>query len=111
MRRLAPRRLEGALARVSRDLAPATTLGRAQGAWERAVGAVVAAEAEPVSERDGVLTVSCSSSSWAQELSLLEADLRARLNAEIGLTERSGGVRELRFGAARRGARTRGRPR
>lgn len=105
VRRLAPRSLDGALARVARDLAPATTLARVQGAWEHAVGSVVAAEAEPASERDGVVTVSCSSASWAQELSLLEADLRARLNAEVSGPGGASVVRELRFGAARPRAR------
>ena len=51
------------------------------------------AESAPASEREGTVTVECSASVWAQELTLLEADLRGRLNAALkGQT-----VRSLRF--------------
>ncbi len=72
--------LEGVVGRAE----PATQLARAQGAWAEAAGSGLAAFAEPVSERDGVLTVACESAVWAQELELLSADLLARLNAALG---------------------------
>ena len=50
-------------------------------------GEAVAAEAEPVSERDGVVTIACRSATWAQELDLLGPDLLERLKRAI---ERSG---------------------
>ena len=82
-------------------LAPAGTLARVQARWEEVVGAGVAAEAEPVSERAGVITVACRSATWAQELSLLADDLLERVNRALdpGATTRA--VAGLRFTAAR----------
>ncbi|MGH2956659.1 MAG: DciA family protein, partial [Solirubrobacterales bacterium] len=42
-----------------------------------------AAEAAPVAERDGVVTVACSSATWANELDLLSDQILARLRAEL----------------------------
>lgn len=84
MRRTAPRPLRHALDRVTAAAAPATTLARVQGVWASAVGQAVAAEAEPVSERDGEVTVRCSSAVWASELELLAPDLVHRLNEALG---------------------------
>lgn len=86
---------------MARTLAPATTLARVQGVWDAAAGSAVAAETEPTSERDGVVTVSCSSAVWAQELTLLEPDIRGRLNAALGGSPTPSAVRGLRFVAAR----------
>jgi predicted nucleic acid-binding Zn ribbon protein len=83
VRRLAPRPLSIALERVVPDVAPATLLARVQQAWPEAAGAGMAAAARPVSERDGVVTVACESSVWAQELELLGGDLVGRLNAAL----------------------------
>jgi predicted nucleic acid-binding Zn ribbon protein len=105
VRRLAPRRLGSTLDRLVADLAPATTLARVQARWREAVGPAVAAEAEPVSEHDGVVTVACRSAVWAQELDLLGPDLVARLNAALGAPEGGGPVRRLRPVAARPRAR------
>lgn len=96
MRRPAPRRLGIALADVSRSLAPATTLAGVQARWPEAVGPAVADEAEPVSEREGVVTVACRSAVWAQELDLLGPDLVARLNELLGGPGKRGPVRALR---------------
>jgi len=60
-----------------------------QGCWREVVGAAVATEAQPLSERDGTLTVVCRSATWASELELLAPDLLARLNR--ALEETSGG--------------------
>ena len=98
MRRLGPRPLGAALEGFSRERAPAGVLGQVQARWSSVVGPVIAAESEPVSEREGVVTVACDSSVWAQELELLGGDLRERLNAELGGGEP---VRELRFTASR----------
>jgi len=83
-RRRAPRPLSFALDRVTAGLAPATVLARVQGCWADAVGDIVSAEAKPVSERDGVVTVACQSSVWAQELEMLGPDLLVKLNAALG---------------------------
>jgi predicted nucleic acid-binding Zn ribbon protein len=65
-------------------LAPKTTLADVQRAWPEAVGAVVAREATPTTERDGTLTIACKSSVWAQELDLMGPELVAKLNARLG---------------------------
>jgi predicted nucleic acid-binding Zn ribbon protein len=93
VRRLAPRPLSAALGEVVPAAAPAGLLARVQAAWPEAAGAAVAAEAEPVSEREGVVTVACRSAVWAQELELLGSDLSDRLNAALPSPEVAG----LRF--------------
>ena len=84
MRRRSPRPLSFALERVTATLEPATALARVQGCWAEAVGDVVSSEAQPVSERDGTVSVACRSSVWAQELELLGPELVEKLNAALG---------------------------
>jgi predicted nucleic acid-binding Zn ribbon protein len=98
--RRVPRPAGGAVAALMHELAPATGLAALQRVWPAAVGEVIAAQAHPSAERIGVVTVTCSSSVWAQELTLMGPDLTARLNAALG----SEFVRELRFRAAPAGA-------
>jgi predicted nucleic acid-binding Zn ribbon protein len=92
-----PRPLGSAIREAIAPLAPATTLGAVQSAWEGAVGPAVAAEAAPVAEREGVVTVACRSSTWANELDLLAGEtlekLRDALPEEVEVTR-------LRFTAA-----------
>jgi predicted nucleic acid-binding Zn ribbon protein len=90
--RTAPRPLSEALGRLTGALAPASTLARVQAVWEEAVGAMIAAEARPTAERDGVLTVACAAAVWAQELDLMAEVVLERLNAAMG----SEHIRELR---------------
>jgi len=99
VRRRAPRPLAAALEAVAADLAPATTIARVQGVWAAVAGEVVAAEAQPESERAGVVTIACSSAVWAGELDLLRADLIERLNLALEAPRDAPAVRELRFRA------------
>ena len=46
-------------------------------------GPALAAEASPVAERGGKLTLNCRSAVWAQELELLAPDLLERLNGAL----------------------------
>jgi predicted nucleic acid-binding Zn ribbon protein len=97
-----PRQIADAVARVTAGAAPATTIARLQGLWESVAGPVIAAEAEPVSERGGVVTVACRSAVWASELELLAPGLLGGLNDALG----SPAVGSLRFvvrGSGRRG--------
>ena len=96
MRRREPRALSHAIAALADRLAPQTTLADVQRVWVDAVGEVVAAQAEPTTEREGVLGVTCSSAVWAQELDLMRPDLVARINAALGAET----VRSLRCSAA-----------
>jgi predicted nucleic acid-binding Zn ribbon protein len=98
VRRPGPRPLARALGDVASQARPQTLLARVQAAWEGVAGAVVAGEAAPVSERQGTVTCSCSSAVWANELELLETDLRARLNRALG-GPGEGPVQRLRFSA------------
>jgi predicted nucleic acid-binding Zn ribbon protein len=84
LRRRAPRPLSLALASLERSVAPATLLARIQQAWPAAVGDVVAANASPLRERGGTLTVYCPQAVWAQEVSLMAGEVVANLNRELG---------------------------
>lgn len=81
MSRRAPRPLTGAFAALTARLAPASTLAAVQQVWPAAVGPAIAAVAQPSGEADGLLTVRCESSVWAQELELMSGDVLGRLNA------------------------------
>ncbi len=84
MSRRSPRPLSVALEGLTTALAPATTLARAQQAWERAVGPAIAAAGLPTAERSGVLTVTCTDAVWSAELDLMGPELVDRLNVELG---------------------------
>jgi predicted nucleic acid-binding Zn ribbon protein len=84
VRRRAPMPIADAVEALAAKLEPVTPLAAVQRAWKEAVGPAVAAEAEPVSMRAGVVTVRCRSAVWAQELTMLAPDLVGRLNAAIG---------------------------
>ena len=93
-----PRKLGDALSAAVEPIAPATLLGAVQSSWANAVGERVAAEATPVSERDGVVTVACRSGAWAQELDLLAGDITSKLRAELPA---GADLRALRFSVAK----------
>jgi predicted nucleic acid-binding Zn ribbon protein len=97
VRRVAPRPASHVFERVLASLAPATTLARVQSLWREVVGEALADEAQPVSERAGVVTVACSSSVWAQELALLGPELAGRLNEALAEDGGRAAVAELRF--------------
>jgi predicted nucleic acid-binding Zn ribbon protein len=65
------------------EITPESPLARVQGVWNDVVGERIAAVTEVVDEREGVLTVECSSAVWAQELELMGPRILARLKAEI----------------------------
>jgi predicted nucleic acid-binding Zn ribbon protein len=100
--RSGPRTLGSALERVRAQAEPRTLLGAVQSAWVQVAGAVVAAEAEPVAERDGVVVIACRSATWAQELDLLQVELLERLNRALSGPSSEAGRRTvsgLRFTA------------
>jgi predicted nucleic acid-binding Zn ribbon protein len=99
-RRREPRPIAEAVMRVAQQTAPATTIARVQGCWEAVAGPLVAEEAQPLSERGGVVTVACRSAVWANELELLSPDLLERLNEALGRPL----VSSLRFVVGRSGS-------
>jgi predicted nucleic acid-binding Zn ribbon protein len=78
-----PRAFGEAIGRARQQVIPATLLAAVQAAWPRVAGEAVTAQAEPVTERNGVVTVACRSATWAQELDLLQGELLERLNSEL----------------------------
>jgi predicted nucleic acid-binding Zn ribbon protein len=89
-----PRSIASAVGALRASTAPQTLLAAVEMAWPDVAGEAIAAEATPVGERAGVVTVSCRSAVWAQELDLLGPDLLARLNAVLDAP-----VEALRFTA------------
>jgi predicted nucleic acid-binding Zn ribbon protein len=98
MARRAPRPIAAALPGLVDRIAPRTPLAAVQLAWSRAVGEAIAAEAAPVSEREGVVTVACRSAAWAEQLDLLQSELLERLRAELNGRSKVAGLR-FRVGA------------
>jgi predicted nucleic acid-binding Zn ribbon protein len=84
VRRRAPRPIAGAIAALTQRLAPATLLADVQRVWEGAAGPAIAEAATPVSEREGIVTVLCSSAVWMQEIDLMGPVLVDALNAALG---------------------------
>jgi len=97
MRRAGPRSLAAALQSIARELEPQTPLARVQRAWRETAQPPLSEEAAPTSERAGTVTLTCRSSVWAQELSLLANDLKERLNEALGAPKGEPVVKELRF--------------
>ena len=85
-----------ALDSVTAAIAPATLLAEVQRVWPQVAGERFARAADPVSERDGVVTVACESAVWAQELDLLSERVIEGLNEALGRPA----VRRLRPQAA-----------
>ena len=84
MRRRGPRPVGFALDALTAAIAPATLLAEVQRAWPQAAGEAFGRATEPVSERDGVVTVACTSAVWAQELDLLSERVVAAVNEALG---------------------------
>jgi predicted nucleic acid-binding Zn ribbon protein len=82
--RRGPRSLSLVLGQIQDELSPETLLADVQRAWPEAVGSTIADEAQPTSERGGVLTIACSASVWAQELDLMSPAILERLNTLLG---------------------------
>jgi predicted nucleic acid-binding Zn ribbon protein len=87
-----------ALDAVLAEAEPATALARAQAAWPEVAGPALRSFAQPVAERDGVLTLACGSAAWAQELDFMGGDLLDRMNAATTADGAPGmSFRRLRF--------------
>ena len=83
MRRRGPRPIGEALRQLGHETTPPTVLARIQAVWSDVVGGAIAAEAQPVAERAGTVTVACRSATWASELELLAPDLLEKLNGAL----------------------------
>ena len=94
-RRKEPTRISGVLERLTGELAPETPLASLQAVWRAAVGDRIADSCQPTQESGGVMTVACDSAAWAQQLTLMQPDLLARVADE--LPEGKEPPTELRF--------------
>ena len=79
-----PKPLGDSIRALRTEVQPQTPLAAIQAVWPDAVGARVAAEARPVRERDGTVTVECRAATWAQELDLLHDELLGQVNSALG---------------------------
>jgi len=95
-KRRMPRSAAGALESLTQRVAPASLLADVQRAWPAAAGPALAARATPTAAHAGVVTLTCESAVWAQELTLMGPELATRLNTALG-DER---VLSVRCGAA-----------
>lgn len=82
MGRRKPRQMAAAIEQVRTQMTPAGGLASIQLRWADLVGPAIASVTEPVSEREGVLKVECSDAVWAEELTMMEGELLARLRRE-----------------------------
>src|SRR5262245_15182600 len=86
-----PQAIRDLLARVYPSRGPAELKAiRAFGFWDRVLPSRVTQNARPVRLKEGVLHVHVTTSTWAQELSLLRDQLLGRLRAgvpELGIRD------------------------
>jgi hypothetical protein len=93
-----PEPIGGEVQRELKRFGPAGVIGEIVKAWPAAVGDAIARNAWPARvSRDATLHVATSSSAWAYELGLLEADIRERLAGALG----SDAPKRLRFAPGR----------
>lgn len=79
-----PRSAATALDALTQHVAPASLLADVQRAWPQAAGAALAGRATPTSAHAGVVTLTCESAVWAQELALMAPQLADKLNTALG---------------------------
>ncbi|HVV09119.1 DciA family protein [Amycolatopsis sp.] len=81
-----PQPLGRLISRLSADRGWAARLadGQVFGQWAKLVGEEVAEHAQPISLKDGELTVRASSTAWATQLRLLQGQLLTKIAAAVG---------------------------
>lgn len=91
-----PKPIGAALESYRQAVAPETPLAAVQSVWETVVGERIAAVTEVVAEREGVVTIECSSAVWAEELGMMGPQILKRLGERLA----GDGPEKLRFLAA-----------
>ena len=84
-----PKRVSESLDRIARRLGGPTAGVTAAvfSRWEEIVGEDIAAHAQPVSLRGGVLTLAVDHPAWATQLRYMTSDLLGRITAGTGSSE------------------------
>ena len=77
------RRVSSVLRSSSRLPAVDPVLEEARVAWPEAVGPAIAAASQPARMTRDAIWVHCTSAAWVSELTMLAADLRARLAEQV----------------------------
>lgn len=83
-RRRVPRPASSAFRAARQQAAPKTRLAAVQSVWDEVAGERVAAVAQPVSERDGAVTIACSDPVWLEELDLMQEQFSRALRERLG---------------------------
>jgi len=78
-----PKPIGAALGRALEGVAPKTPLAEIQSVWARTVGPQIDAVTAVVEEREGVVTIECESTVWAQELEMMGPQLLRKLTSEL----------------------------
>ena len=90
-----PRELDAVLDALTTTMGWTSPLAKSEllVAWPQLVGPEVAAHAAPVSVEDGLLTVRCDSTAWAQQL----RTMRTTVLATIAAQHPGAGIESIRF--------------
>ena len=89
----APARMRGTLSRFgaltsaiskSRGWSPKVSEGTVLGRWPQVVGEDISAHAEPISLKEGVLSISAESTAWATQLRMMQSQILAKIAAAVG---------------------------
>lgn len=90
-----PKGIDDVLERLTQTMGWTSPLAKSEllVAWPRLVGEDIAAHAEPVSVEDGLLTVKCDSTAWAQQL----RSMRSMVLAAIADQHPAAGIESVRF--------------
>ncbi|MEV6274777.1 DUF721 family protein [Nocardia sp. NPDC051832] len=76
-------KLAGSLAK-SRGWSAKVAEGMVFGQWSTVVGEDIAAHANPVALKDGVLSIAAESTAWATQLRMLQSQILAKIAAAVG---------------------------
>ena len=68
----------------TRGWSPRVAEGTVFAQWPEVVGDQIAEHAQPVTLRDGVLTISAESTAWATQLRMVQAQVLAKIAAAVG---------------------------
>lgn len=72
------------LDRALDPIAPKTPLAELQRLWPSVTGPQIAAVTRVVEEREGTVTIECENTVWANELTMMEPQLREKLRPLMG---------------------------